>query len=389
MKEKNYIPRQAAEVTLKRVKDYEDLNAPTEKEGEEILKKKTVELWDKFAVQGLFNPHTERIDSFTDLDGKGSLWLLRRAGILDPNNAAITTRVIEKKTDRSLITTKGTEDRSSETSRKRKTINYVAAGDTLPGMIHLDTGEREGVVSDEDASAFFDHHGPDSGLDSSATKKVYEALTSLGLLKRDPSLDRMVAFITQIDNGTFPYMETYFPVFHQTVLGLERFIQPQSLYQFFKDRHRPTDRLSNKDLERYGLTKGSEKQKKYEDAAKREFAEAQKNGFVIPTKDGGKALVSINKSFPGGYLGAGFYKCKLYIIWNPSQNNFFISNNTENLPLHLEQGKNIRGKMWIKSRGEEEPLRVTLQSVIDQVAQEGFVPTGALAEYLAGEKEGA
>lgn len=182
------------------------------------------------------------------------------SGLLDPKNYVVYSRAIEKKSDRSEITTKTVEGQSPVIQKKNKIINYVAAGETLPGMIHIDTGHREGIAVDEDASAFFDHHGPESGLDSSATKKVYEGLTSLGLLRKDdPSINKLVDFVTQIDNGTFPNAEKYFMNFHCTVLGLERFIQFPNLYRFFQDGHQPTDILSRAELRKYGLERGSEK----------------------------------------------------------------------------------------------------------------------------------
>ncbi|MDP3729804.1 MAG: hypothetical protein Q8R26_03630 [bacterium] len=387
MNKEKEISRNAAEITLNRVEKYEQLDAPTPEEREEVFKKKTLELWDRFAVQGLFNPRTGRIDTFTDLDGRGALGLLRRAGILDPENYAIYNRTVEKKSDRSQVISKTVEGKSIVQKKTHKIISYVPAGETIPGAIHIDTGHRDGIVSDEDVSAFFDHHGPESGTDSSATRKVHEALTSLGLLEKDPLLEKAVSFITMIDNGTFPHAEKYFLDFHRTVLGLERFIQFEKLYQFFKDGHQSTDLLSPEELRKYGLDKGSEKQKAIEERSVEEFKQFEKNGFTIPTKNGGKALVAINRRFSGGYLGAAYFGAKVYVIWNPAKKNFFISNNEEGLALHLSQGRNIRGKMWIKPKYDPVPLKISLKEVIQQIAKPDFVPTKQLDEYLKNENK--
>ena len=381
-KEKHHISREAADITLRRVKKYEDLDASTEEERERIFKEKTLELWDRFVVHGVLNSQTGRIDTFTDLDGRGALGLLRRAGILDPKNYVVYSRAVEKKPYRSEIMMKTVEGQSPARKKSHKILSYVAAGETLPGAIHLDTGNKEGVISDEDASAFFDHHGPKSGLDSSATKKVYETLLSLGLLEQDEALEKTVEFITMMDNGTFPEMEKYFMSFHQTVLGLERYIRFESLYQFFKDVHQPADLLSYQELKKYGLDKASEKQEFLQEKAKQEFRQLERDGFLIGTKVGGKALIVVGRRFSGGYLGAKHFGAKVYIIWSPAEGSFFISNNEENLPLNLSQGENIRGKMWIKPRHDKEPLKISLKDIIGQVAAPDFIPQGELAEYL-------
>lgn len=116
--------------------------------------------------------------------------------------------------------------------------------------------------------------------------------------------------------------------------------------------------------------------------AEEEYKLMNKDGFVINTKDGGKALIALNQKFSGGYLGAAYFGAKVYIIWNPAQNSFFISNNADRLKIDLAQGKNIRGKMWIKPPHDLEPIKISLNEVIGQIADPNFVPTGKLAEYL-------
>lgn len=54
MQEKNFEnARNAAEITLNKVSSYEELNALTEKEGDEKFNEKTRELWKEFAVSGV------------------------------------------------------------------------------------------------------------------------------------------------------------------------------------------------------------------------------------------------------------------------------------------------------------------------------------------------
>jgi len=50
---------------------------------------------------------------------------------------------------------------------------------------------------------------------------------------------------------------------------------------------------------------------------------------------------------------------------------FFISINKADLSsISFEQGKNIRGNMWIKSQGEEKPLKVSLKEIIEKLGGE-------------------
>ncbi|MDP2918046.1 MAG: hypothetical protein Q8N68_00940, partial [bacterium] len=123
------LNRQAADITLSRVQnyqDYQELNAPTEKEGEKKFLKTTRELWKEFAVHGRVEEDKktgeQKVLKYTDLDGKCSLYLMRLAGM--------STRDLE----------------------------YLEPGDSATGRINLDTGGKSGFsVEKEGETAFLDH----------------------------------------------------------------------------------------------------------------------------------------------------------------------------------------------------------------------------------------
>lgn len=421
--------RNMAEVTLKRVGKYEDLAAADANDGEKLLREKTAELWRHFVVQGQIT--NDGVLPFAgDLDAKGSVFLLTQSGILSQKKFEVYERTIETKLDiphpRSefkyrknkgrtrkfaeevISKSEKYEDLNSERleggikkfnkkeleirstpgwslDKDVKIITYVPAGQILVGGIHFDTGNKEGVVVDEDGTAYFDHHGKDSDLTSSATKNLYKGLVREGMLKSDRGMEKMVEFITQMDNGTFPHAETYFPVFDQTIIGLQRFIRPETLYKFFQEGNNPKKVLSAQEIKKLGLEEESKNQKKLQEATKEGFEKLKAEGFIVETKAGGKALININKNWSGDYLAAKYFKCDTYIIWSPEQQSFFVSNNEKGLEFNLPQGVNVRGKMWIKPRADGKPLEISLKDILSRIVPPDFKPQGKLAEYLESE----
>jgi len=211
-KEKYKSIRQAAEITLNKIKKWEELNADTEKEGDEKFKQKSRELWKNFVTHGRlrFDKKTGEpiIENHTDLDGKISIKLLNMAGF----------------------------------DVDEKNIEYVAPGGQSkePGKFHIDTGGKDGIVILKDGTVFIDHHGPGSDNNVSAAKFTYEILTGLGLLEKKKYLDDLVNFVTQVDNFKYPeekkYFKNYFENSWRTLLGLYRMASADNLINFFKYR---------------------------------------------------------------------------------------------------------------------------------------------------------
>lgn len=344
--EKINLSRKAAEITLARVNNFDELWAKTKEEGDQKFIQKTKEIWKEFAVHGIlgFNKEGKKtILNFTDLDGKCSLALLKLAKINTEN------------------------------------VKYVAPGEFIEGGINIDTGYQNGLVlKDNGKTVFMDHHGDESGNDTSATKVVYEVLTSLGLLKKEKYLDNLVEFVTQVDNKTFPYQKDYFTNSFKTVIGLQRFIETKHLFDFFRAGKNPAASLNPDELSQMGLLQRSKEQESLIKLSEKRFKEMKLEGLVIPSKKYGTIAIDIGNTLKNGFDAARSFGCDTYIIWNPKEESFFI-NTVNKLPndFSLSQGKRIRENMWIKSRKSEldqnnEPLKIELKEIIEKLTESEY-----------------
>ena len=109
----------------------------------EQLLKLARENWKKFAVSGAYDFKTGEAKKATDADGRSALGLFKLAGF-------------------------NTTD-----------IAYLLPNQPEKGRVHVDMGSKEGFEDGNDGgkTAYFDHHSHSSKRGSSATEKVYEALT--------------------------------------------------------------------------------------------------------------------------------------------------------------------------------------------------------------------
>lgn len=346
--------RTAARITLARIKSYNELWAPTEQSGDKRFLEKTKELWKDLVVSGIVGAGKDKkivVHNFTDLDGKSSIGLLGLAGI--------------------------------DTSH----VRYVASGEYEQGAINMDTGNKQGlVVEDEGETAFMDHHAKESKNDTSSAAIVYKTLVSLGLLQRTPAMDKLVEFVTHVDNRTYPEEEKQFAASWHTVLGLSRFITFPKLLEYFKSGRGPTEKLSPEDLERLGLAYGSRKQESVVTQSVERLKAMHAEGLIVPSKYG-NTVVDIGKTVDGGFEAIKALHCGCYIIWSPEQESFFVSTTT---PLREEfpQGKKIRETMWIKPRHDTEPLRVKLAEILRILGVNEAAVTGKLKEFLRDEEQG-
>ncbi|PJA87001.1 MAG: hypothetical protein CO141_01795 [Candidatus Moranbacteria bacterium CG_4_9_14_3_um_filter_42_9] len=364
------IARTGSLITLSRIKNWDELNANTEQDGDAKFLEKTRELWKEFAVHGNLqrDKRTGKMifANYTDLDGKCALGLMELAGI------------------------------------KTKDIKYVRSSAYEEGRINLDTGDKEGVVADiEEKTAFIDHHGEKSKSDTSTAKKTYDLLVSLGLLQKTEYLDNLVNFVNQVDNADYPGVEKYFENSWRTIAGLNRFCSFQALKYFFeKDKNPdPTRDLSEEELKKYGfiyVRKGKEAenrsktQKDIAEKSKKALPEMERDGFIIQSDKYGKICVEVSsgaeKNNPGGYIAAKSYGCNAYVIWNADSKSFFVSTDRE-LQEAFSQGKKIRDRMWIKPMHDKSELTATLSEILGKMTGGKFAPIGKLKEYLNNPEE--
>ena len=299
----------------------------TEK-GDEVFAQKTRELWKKIAVHGFVQKNEKTgknfITNYSDLDGKTALKILQLAKI--------------------------------DTSK----VEYLAQGSWKEGYINVDTGDQYGVVVDN-KTAFFDHHGKIMlGTATSAAQLVYETMVGLKLIDRTPALDKMINFVTQMDNKTFPDEERYYQDSDRTMLGLQGFVKPETLLQFFKDNKNPTKRLTDQELRRYGLDRRSKEMSAKLTKSEEEFRKAR----IIETARYGKVVIDDGKKIPLGFNTALANGCDSYVNWSPDINEFKIYTKADLPNDFLLQGEKQRGKMWIKPSHDNQPLTVTLDDVI-------------------------
>ncbi|HEY4520623.1 MAG TPA: hypothetical protein VJJ72_02365 [Candidatus Paceibacterota bacterium] len=340
--------------------NYSDIYALTEKESEEKFNRRAEEIFSKIeiAVHGMGkNKETGKEKQRGDLDGEAALGLLRLANL------------------------------------KVRSIEYVGKGDIVPGKMHIDTGGKNGIVIEKEKNGmvtiYIDHHSSEFSLEpTSATQLLYEGLTAAGKLKEEPYLDRLVEFVTQADNLSYPssYYEKY-PDYDKMLVGLWGHMQFAHLEQFFKDGKSPTDILTPQEIKKYNLEKTSEAQKKNIETSLRVLEEMEKEGLIIDTDEYGKIVVDLGRRLPPGATAAALHHgYDGYIIWQKNDNGFFITTPGQDIAEKFSQGRKIRGSMWLKPIDDPSPRTITLTEILNKLSGGNLKPTGKLKEYLDTEK---
>lgn len=329
--------RQAARITLDKISSWEDLNATTEQEANEKFNQKTKELWKEFAVSGVLTFDKQKgeqiLRPFTDLDGNCTLGILKLSGI------------------------------------STEKLSYVRPGESLRGAINLDTGDKFGVVYDEDSyTAYFDHHKKGVKEVTSTTEIMYKTMADLGLIKKTEEMDKLVDFVNKIDNRQYPAEE--FLRSAKTILGLQRELTFEQLLSYFKDHQSPNEELTSQEFAKYGLKEATEKQQKVVNEAMQKLKEMEKEGKIIDTAYG-KVVVNVNNELAVG-ASVAYVKFDGIINFTPGKS-FAVTFKEKDIDEEKIkeklgkkfQGKIIRGKMWIYN--EQTSLNITLDEIIDSL----------------------
>jgi hypothetical protein len=356
------VSREAAKITFDRLRDqtpdlegkmmggYEDINAETRKEADEKFKQKTRELWKDLVVHGSVKWDEEKKDfvfrKSGDLDVKCCLGLLKKAGI--------NTDYVE----------------------------YVEQGKFVQGKINIDTGNRDGVIVENDGTAFFDHHDPNSPRNVSSAARIYETMVKLGMIEEDEGMQKMFNFVNEFENGVYKNLDSYYDNSWKTVRGLRDFINYENLVKFFTKNNNPDPyrELSAKELKEYGLYfKKKDKNGKerpiteiVEENVKKDYEtldKLKKDGFIIDSEKYGKIVVDIEGKIKGGFFASRAFGANTYINWNPKIRSFFISSERE-LEENFPQGIKVRGTMLIKPRGDAHLMKMTLEDVLRKMIGE-------------------
>ncbi len=327
--------RNATKITLDKIISWEDLNAKTEKEGNEKFSQKTKELWNEFAVSGVLafdKAKGERVlKPYTDLDGNSALGILNLAGV-DTSN-----------------------------------LTFVKPGDSKEGAINLDTGDKFGVVYNEETyTAFFDHHEKGQQEVTSTAEIMYKTMVDLGLLEKTEEMDKVIDFVTKLDNRKFPSEE--FLRSAKTLLGLQRGLSFEQLLAYFKDHQSPTEELSPEEFEKYGLKESAIRQQKTVDEAMSTLEKMEEEGKVVQTSYGSVVINENNELKVGSSAAYIRHDGILNLTPGKSFAITFKEKDIDESSLRAKlgdkfQGKIIRGKMWIYN--DDEPLKLTKEELIE------------------------
>lgn len=326
--------REAAKITFDKVSSWEQLNDATLEEADEKFKEATKEHWKEFAVSGVlqFDPKEGKqvLRPFTDLDGRAAIGVLKEAGI--------------------------------DTSK----LTYVRPGEYLKGAINLDTGEKFGVVYEEPTyTAYFDHHAPGTKEVTSTAEIAYNTMVDLGMIEKSEAMDRLIKFVTDIDNRRLPAEE--FLRSGKTILGLQRTLDFEKILTYFKDHESPTEELTPEEFQKYGLKEEAERQQKTVDESMTTLERMSQEGKVIDTAYG-QVVVNENNELKVG-SSAAYVKYDGIINFTPGKS-FAVTLkekdiNEEEVKNRLGnkfQGKIVRGKIWLYN--DIEPLKLDLEEII-------------------------
>lgn len=384
-----YTPAQVAALhTMSKIKDFSELHAETEVEGNDVFVQKTRELWKKLAVHGRIAYDKDgkiTVEAETDLDGQGALKLLELAGF----------------------------DVSD--------VKYLNHNEYRRGGVTVDASGRYGVVTpDKGESLIDDHHAKESKRDSSATKFAYEMLVELGLLKEDEKLKKLVELVTDGDNELYydgEVKELFNPKtkkFSSTLIGLLKYLTADQVLEILKDNEDYKKPLPDAILKKIKghdpLTKDEKTLKEFSLEVKKRIGNAEKaieemikSGFEIDSgeENFGKILIdtgrikTVGKGDRAGYankVSEGFLPVRAAgyganIIWIPEQDRFKIFTKKPLGKIEFDQGFNVRGSFWNKPGNDKEKLVVTLEEILSKLCGKPVKIDGKLQEAMEEEKK--
>jgi len=284
-------------------------------------------------------------------------------------------------------------------------VGYLTPGEKKQGQITVDSSNMAGLVQESEETVdpktgerkveittVFDHHGPPSDRDTSATKTVYKVFTELGLLKfkdekEEENYDKVVRWVTRSDNFNFPGIGKYFDTSDRRMIGFLKFSNLDRLLKFAASGKELTDILSEQELKQFEINFKDRKTGKFIDRAKerrtmvdetkKKVRELASRGFSVSAKDGKKFLIDTT-----GEAGMEFQWAAAdlgydgIIRYNQETHGFFVALNQGEIDpkifKDLPQGKLIRKSMFLQPMGQEK-LRIGLGDLINRLSP-GFEP---------------
>lgn len=118
----------------------------------------------------------------------------------------------------------------------------------------------------------------------------------------------------------------------------------------------------------------------------------EKDGLIIDSDRFGRIAIDIDKKIPTGPEAAKAFGCEAFVLWQPEYNRFGVNTlggkelvdaDGNLLANKYDQGVEVRKTMWLKSLAEkDEPLNIKLETILQELTDGKFVPTGKLKEYI-------
>lgn len=395
-KEERDLVKAVALHTFVNLPSFEDVNAETAEKGGKKVNEMAKKVWGVPTVHGFLdpehpNPETGEpgIARRTDLDGRGYLAILKKAGFYFD----------------------------------MKDVGYVKQGD-LPksgrGLVG-DTANEDGVVAKNFGELLIsDHHGEKSGRDTSATRNKYEALVASGDIERSDALDDFVEFVTKEDNKDYTEDECKKIIenFDGNLIGLQRYMNGEDVIKVFEEYAEkgeeldPYEKLPSEIIENLKFENSNgdkmelkdvlQKLKNTKEALKREVEAMKKEGLFIETDQYGTILIDAGrldgkskkiKKRLGSNLAIEAARAAGHggvVWWNPDANSFSIQVANRGLNFTLSEGENYRGRYWLKTPSSAK-MKTTLEEILGKLTgQENFQMDKKLNEALekAGKPKG-
>ncbi|MDD5289797.1 MAG: hypothetical protein PHT40_01180 [Patescibacteria group bacterium] len=270
------------------------------------------------------------------------------------------------------------------------------------GLETIDLAEKEKILQKKRHDFFLklgliiDHH-PESETPS-ATGMLFKILDKLAMFDGQKEISRedkaklkkMIEFVNVVDSNGFQAVGApdHFQKSDRTLLGLNRFLNFNALWDYFKNTSGNfTRELGDGELQRLGLIykdkngkiiNRQEQQRKVIDSSREKIQELEKGGFVIETKFG-KVIIDIDSKLGGGTfaaqsIGAGYLK------WDSKTDTLFLFIDKE-LPEDLfDYGTRVRKSLWVMSAGSGK-TKLGLKGVIERLGGQ-VAPGSKLEEYL-------
>lgn len=334
------------------------------------------------AVHGMYN--NGAWITMTDTDGYGAKFMMEAAGL---RSKETKWHFVAKGNVYGVI--EGVSTINADTSR----VESSEGKKSIEGS-WLEKIEVDGKVA---YVLMLDHHANRSTVGTSATRAAYEGFIAMGLIDRNNDFDKLVDFVTKVDNGQefeFPLgiskREFFKQHFAETIWGAHSKMgasRSEYILKHFRSGGTAMDILSHQQMKDMRLiftikekTKTVDGKKEIVspktridyhkelqnevDIAMKRLEELETEGKIADIPGYGKILVD-----EGGLMGqfgseaakaCGYDGC---LIWNKKTNSFKLTT-SKKLDVVFDIGMKVRDHMWMLPESQKQELTYDLDSFL-------------------------